>query len=176
MSINLIVIAITTPIVNPRPINKLRPLTIFYVNVQGLIHLRDLKSKVPRLNMKKVHELHGPIFTNKPDIIILKETWLKKSIINCEILPDETYKILRADRSGKTHPSDPSKPKKYRKDGGGILIAHRLDIDIERTEVSLKKVQGEILTVNFKLPSGKKFSVSTFHRVGTLGLENFELV
>ena len=41
--------------------------------------------------------MHGHIFTNKPDIIILKQTWL----LNSEILPDETFKRLRADRSGK---------------------------------------------------------------------------
>ena len=122
--------------------------------------------------MKKVHELNGHIFTIKPDKIILNETWIKKSILNSEILP-ETYKILRADRSGKTHTWDPSKPKIHRR---GILIAHRLDIDLESSEVSLKKVQAEILTVNFKLPSGKKFSFSTFYRVGTLGLKNFELI
>ena len=36
--------------------------------------------------------------------------------------------------------------------------------------------QAEILTVNFKLPTGKSFSVSTFYRVGTLGTENFDSV
>ena len=32
------------------------------------------------------------------------------------------------------------------------------------------------MTVNFKLPTGKKFSFSTFYRVGTLGTANFDLV
>ena len=36
--------------------------------------------------------------------------------------------------------------------------------------------QAEILTVNFKLPTGKIFSVSTFYRVETLGTENFDSV
>ena len=92
---------------------------------------------------------------------------LKNSIFDLEILP-ENFKIIRADRSGKTHPWDPSKPSKFRKFGGGIFIAHRKDIGIESTEVKLIKVQAEILTLNFKLPTGKTFSLSTFYRVGTL--------
>ena len=36
------------------------------------------------------------------------------------------------------------------------------------------KVKAEILTVIFGAPSGKKISVSTFYRVGTLGEENFQ--
>ena len=45
-----------------------------------------------------------------------------------------------------------------------------------KLDVGLVKVQAEILTVNFKLPTGKRFSLSTFYRVGTLGTENFDLV
>ena len=83
---------------------------------------------------------------------------------------------MRTDRSGKTHPWNPCNPKKFRRNGGGVLIAHRRDIDIESTQVGLIKVQAEILTVNFKLPTGNKFSISTLYRVGNLGTENFEAV
>ena len=38
------------------------------------------------------------------------------------------------------------------------------------------KVKAEILTVNFKISSGKRFSLSTFYRVGTLGIENFNMI
>ena len=48
--------------------------------VPGLIDIRDLKSKEPQLSMTKLYELYGHIFTTKPDVIILNETWLKKSI------------------------------------------------------------------------------------------------
>ena len=123
-----------------------------------------------------MHEYNGYIFLNKPAIVILNETWLKKSILDSEVLPKQCYKIFRTDRSGKTHPWDPNNPKKYRKHGGGILIGHRLDIDIESTEVSSVKALAEILTINFKLPSGKKLNISTFYRVGNLGLDNFESV
>ena len=62
----------------PRPISK--PLTVFYNNVQGFINTRDLASVDPPLNMTKIHEFHGFLYTNKPDIVVLNETWLKKSI------------------------------------------------------------------------------------------------
>ena len=38
------------------------------------------------------------------------------------------------DRSNKTHPIDIDSSK-FRKGGGGVLIAHRTDIDIQSTEV-----------------------------------------
>ena len=156
-SINLILIVLATPsIVNPGPNPKARPLTIYYNNVQGLIDIRDLKSKEPQLNMTKLYELHGHIFTTKPDVIILNETWLKKSILDTQVLP-QNYKIRRVDMTVKTHTWDPSH---------GVLIAHRTDIDVESTEVGVIKVQAEILTIILKLPSGKRLSLSTFYRVG----------
>ena len=53
---------------------------------------------------------------------------------------------------------------KFRENGGGVLIAHKTDIDVE------------ILTINLKLPSGKRLSLSTFYRVGNLSPENYESV
>ena len=150
----ILIVLITPSIVNPGPTPSNRPLKIFYNNVQGFINTRDLNSNTPDLNMTKIHEFH------KPDIIILNETWVKKSILDTEVLPERTYIVLRTDRSGKTHPWDPCNPKKFRRNGG-VLIAHRRDIDIESTQVGLIKVQAEILTVNFKLSTGNKFSIST---------------
>ena len=57
-----------------------------------------------------------------------------------------------------------------------VLIAHRTDKDVESTEVGIIKVQAEILTINLKLPSGKRLSLSTFYRVKNLGTENYESV
>ena len=180
--LNFLLVTIINPnLLNPGPGRtnnnvQTRPLKILYKNVQGLINPRDLSSESPPLNMTKLFELQSFIFKHRPDIVVINESWLKCSILNSEILPEESYKIIRCDRSGKTHPYDPSHPKKFRRHGGGVLIAHRKDIGIESTEVGLKKVQAEILTVNFKLPTGKRFSLSTFYRVGTLGTENFDLV
>ena len=93
------------PILNPGPrtVSVNKPLTVFYKDVQGLINARDLASENPPLNMTNIHELHGYLCTNKPDVVILNETWLKKSILDTEILP-HNYKIFRLDRSQKhTH-------------------------------------------------------------------------
>ena len=79
--------------------------------------------------MTKIHEFHGFLYTDKPDIVILNETWLKKSVLDSEILPDG-YKIFRLDRSLKSHPWDQDQPKKFRRNGGGVLIAHRTDLDL----------------------------------------------
>ena len=114
----------------------------------------------------------GFLFRDKPDILILNETWLKKSILDNEILPSN-YKIFRLDRTIASHPWDPNQPKKYRKNGGGVLIAHRNDLDVSSTKISFTKVQAEFLFVVFKLPHGKKFCASTFYRVGNPGVENF---
>ena len=89
-SINIVLLVIcNTSLLNPGP----RQLKVFYNNCQGLINTRDLTSENPPLNVTKLHELHGFLFRNKPDILILNETWLKKSIRDKEILPNN-YKIL----------------------------------------------------------------------------------
>ena len=174
--LNFILVTISNPsLKNPGPINKNRHITVMYNNIQGFINPRDLSSKTPPLNMKKTYELQGYIFKERPDIVILNETWLKNNILDSEIF-HKTYKIFRTDRTGKTHPWDPMHPKKFRKNGGGVLIAHRNDIDCESTEVGLIKVKAELLSINFKLPTGKRLCISTFYRVGTLSTENFELV
>ena len=87
---------------NPGPNNN-RPLSVLYNNVQGLINAGDLASETPPINMTKLHELHGYLYINKPDVLILNETWLKKSILDTEILPS-SYNIIRLDRSIKNSP------------------------------------------------------------------------
>ena len=168
--LNINEITIVNPsLKNPGP----KQISVLYNNIQGLIHPRDVASDEPPLNMTKIHEISGYLFANKPDILILNETWLKKVIKNGQILP-KIYKIKRIDRSAETHPHDPANPRKYRKNGGGIAIAHRRDIKIEGFKFTKCSVQAEILTMNFKLDTGKMFSISTFYRVGNLGPENFD--
>ena len=89
------------------------------------------------------------------------------------MLPDN-YKVFRLDRSLKSHPIDPIRPKKIRKNGGGVLIAHRCDIDISSVKFTKVSVQAELLSVSLKTQCGKKFCISTFYRVGTLGMDNFD--
>ena len=109
--LNMILIVISNcSILNPGP----NSLSVVYNNIHGFINTRDLASETPPLNMTKVHEIHGYIFTHKPDIVILNETWLKRSILSNEVLPDN-YKVFRVDRSLKSHPIDPIRPKNFEK-------------------------------------------------------------
>ncbi len=59
--------------------------------MQGLIPIKDLSLKQPSLNETKIKELNAYIDTNKPDIVILNETWLKNSIANREIISNDLY-------------------------------------------------------------------------------------
>ena len=118
------------------------------------MNTRDLASENHPLNMTKLHELQGFLFSNKLDTLILNETWLKKSVLDDEILPD-SYEIFRLDRTLATHPWDKNQPKKFRKNGCGVLIAHRNDLNITSNKISLVKAQAKLLSVIFKLPNGK---------------------
>ncbi len=169
-SMNRLIVVFTNPsIANPGP----KKLSVLYNNVQGFVNTRDLASDSPPLNMTKGHEINGYIFTNRPDIILMNETWLKQSISSNQILHDN-YKVFRVDRTLKSHPYDASRPKKFRKNGGGVLIAHKSDLNITSCKYSKVNVQAEILSVSFKTKCGKTFCLSTFYRVGTLGVDNFD--
>jgi hypothetical protein len=91
-------------ILNPGPTNFLG---VVFQNVHGLIPFSDLGDDHPNLHESKICELQCFAYQNKPDIIVLNETWLKSSIHDNEILSPDLYKIFRLDRSMKTHPPDP---------------------------------------------------------------------
>ena len=102
LSVNRALIVISnTSILNPGPTNTV---SVFYQNIQGLIPFSNLADNSPNLDVTKVAELQCSINLNKPDIIILNETWLKSSILDTEIFSTETYKVFRLDRSKSTHP------------------------------------------------------------------------
>ena len=98
-------------------------LTIYYQNVQGLIPFSELDKKHPNLDQTKILELQSYIYENNPDAIVLNETWLKNSILDEEIIPSNEYKIYRWDRTEFSHPPDPNNRLRYRRNGGGVLIA-----------------------------------------------------
>ena len=176
VSFNLIMIGMTIPnISNPGPLNDLK---VLYHNVNGFINLRD-KSPCPSFYTSKLNDFHGHIFTEKPDVIILNETWLKSSILDSEIFPNNSYKVFRRDRSNLSHPSDPENQKKFRKLGGGVLIAFRSDLDVKTTVHKIKtggSARAEILSAVLKSGSGRGVCFSTLYRVGTLGAENLKEV
>ena len=66
---NIMLIIISNPsLLNPGPV-RTSPLTILYENVQGLINTNDLASEAPPLNMTKLLEFYGYLYTHKPDIL-----------------------------------------------------------------------------------------------------------
>ena len=106
----------------PAPRDSSKNLLVFYQNVQGLIPFSSLPDPHPNLDRTKIFELQAYISKNIPVIVILNETWLKPTILNSELF-SEAYDIFRLDRSPKSHPPDPLDPKKFRRNGGGVLIA-----------------------------------------------------
>ena len=58
------------------------------------------------------------------------------------------------DRSQLTHPADPSNPQKYRKYGGGVLIAIRSDIDASIKRLSMRK-GAEIVAIELDIGGNK---------------------
>ena len=107
----------------------------------------------------------------KPDIVIYNETWLKNSISDSEVLPTNTYKVFRLDRTSYTHPPDPNNRKKFRTNGGGVLIGIKHDLDIVSKEIPIK-CRAEILSIELSDKIGRKSIISSLYRVGTLGSEN----
>ena len=82
--------------------------------------------------------------------------------------------MYRSDRSQLTHPADPNNPRKFRKFGGGVLIAVRSDIEASIKRLSMRK-GAEIIAIELDI-GGRKFVFCTVYRVGTLGDENHESI
>ena len=117
-------------IVNPGPTPHTHyssNFSVLYFDAQGLydpIHLR--------LFSDKMASFQSYVFENKPSVIAVNETWFNKEVHDNEVLPNNSYKIYRLDRSLKTHPFDENNPKKIRKNGGGVIIAIRSDLNVYR--------------------------------------------
>ena len=99
---------------------------------------------------------------------MLNETWLKPSINSTEILPGNSYKVFRIDRSLETHPPDLEDPKKFKKSGGGVLIAVKNSLNLHPKLIT-STAKAEIISIELTLPNKKRLTVSTPYRVGTLG-------
>ena len=148
-------------------------LSIYYQNVQGLIPFSHVGKSHPIFNDAKLIELHHYVESHIPDIVILNETWFKESINDNEILPSNLYTIFRRDRSLESHPTDIDNPKKFRRNGGGILIAINNSLAASFKIIPLK-CKAEMLAVEIVLENKTKIIISTCYRVGTLGLNNAE--
>ena len=178
VSMNLLLIIISnTSILNPGPKNqhnqqKVTNISVLYHNARAFMSFDPkLPNNPPILNISKVIDFQAYIFQHEPDIIIINESWLNSTINSNEILPNQSYKVFRLDRSSKTHPFDISKPKKFRKNGGGVLIAVRNNLDIRSTKVE-SNFKAEILSIVLSMSNRKKICISTCYRVGSLEAEN----
>ena len=169
-SLVFLIVISNISLLNPGP-QTIQGLNCFFHNIHGLVTYNTLGLTSPDLKITKILELQAYIFENKPDIIILNETWLKPAIKSEEIIPGGSYKILRRDRSSDSHPTDPLNPKKFKVNGGGVLIAVKNSLDLH-PKVIASKSQAEILSIEVTLSNKKKVSLSTLYRVGTLGLPN----
>ena len=136
--------------------------------LQGLIPIKDLTLKQPSLNITKICELNAYININRPHVIILNETWLKKSVY--EIIKNKNFSIFRNDRTQFSHPSYQNNPKKFKIFGGGVLIEIRSDIQADIKHLSGRK-GAEILAIEVSI-DGKKFVFCTVYRVGNLDEPN----
>ena len=97
---------------------------------------------------------------------------MKQSIKDNEILPDSCYKIFRVERSNDSHPPDPNNPSLYRRNGGGVLLVIRSDLDVTSKIVKLK-CNAKILTLNkITVDNRTTFYFCTCYRAGTVGLTN----
>ena len=69
-----------------------------------------------------------------------------------------------------SHPSDPNNPNKFRKLGGGVLIAIRSNIQADIKRLSVRK-GAEIVAIEVTIDN-KKFVFCTVYRVGNLDEPN----
>ena len=167
----LIIIICNTSLLNPGP-TKVKGLNCYFQNVQGLITFSSLGKPFPDLNITKISEFQTHIFSTSPDLIILNETWLKPSITDNEILPSDLYKIFRVDRSALSHSTDPANPKRFKTNGGGVLIGVKNALNLNPKIVNYS-CKAEVISLELTLPNRKKICISTLYRVGTLAQENF---
>ena len=167
--LNLYLIIIYNPsIVNPGPVNNnLGSLSVYYQNVQGLIPFSSLSDKNPKFDETKICELQNYIYESLPDVLILNETWLKPSIDNSEIFPSHLYHTFKSDRSQNTHPRDYTNPKKFRQNGGGVLISIKKSLSLMKNKIECK---AELLAVELVLEDKSKIIIVTCYRVGTSGI------
>ncbi|NRB82045.1 MAG: endonuclease/exonuclease/phosphatase family protein, partial [Saccharospirillaceae bacterium] len=170
--INLILVIIVNPsLLNPGPTK----LSVYYQNVQGLIPFSHLHEDHPNLDHTKILELNSYISQHKPDIVVLNETWLKKTINDNEIIQCHNYKIFRTDRSTVTHPPDPTNISRCKRNGGGVMIAVRSDIDGVSKKLKLNDGT-EMSAMELTLANKSKLIFCTCYRVGTLGLNNHRII
>ena len=96
--------------------------------------------------------------------------WLKPSIDSSEIFPSHLYHTFRSDRSHDTHPRDCNNPKKFRENGGGVLISINSNLSLMVNKIDVK-CKAELIAVELVLEDKSKIIIVTCYTVGTLGID-----
>ena len=105
--LNLVLIVLcNTSLLNPGPGGSHNHISIMYQNVRGFVPFSGLgKSNMP-LDTGKILDFQSKVYRNKPDVIILTETWLSNEHFSNEILPDDYTKYTgRIGPKGRIHPT-----------------------------------------------------------------------
>ena len=158
-TINLFLIVITTPsIVNPGPQIE-NPLKVAYCNAQGFIMMSSMKSNQPIFQTNKLLDFQSHLHHDKPDFVVLNETWLNEHINSNEIVDEQYYKCFRLDRSIE------DKLKYNKVGGGGVMILCRQDLDVDMKLININ-CKLPILSIEIKFKDKSKFCLSTFYRYG----------
>ena len=160
--LNLILIVLTTPsIVNPGPYHTSNPtnLKVVYCNAQGFIMMSSIRGNQPILQTNKLLDFQSFIHTEKPDIVIVNETWLNEHINSNELVNEQYYRCFRSDRSTE------DKQKYCKKGGGGVIILSRQDIDITTRNINIQCTL-PIVSIEIKFKDNSKICLSTFYRYG----------
>ena len=117
--------------------NIFKPLRLLNINCRSL------------RNKDRVAELHTIIDRVRPDILVLTETWLDKSITASSIIPDHLNMTpYKADR--------PDQP------WGGVMIA--VSNEFISTEVPELKTDCESIWISINLAGAKKLLVCAYYR------------
>ena len=153
LNITLIIVS-NCSLLNPGPTGT-DSIKVFYQNIHGFLTFSSLGQENSTLNITKLIELQAYIKNFHPDILVINETWLKSSILDNEIFPDKNYTVYRLDRNSNTHPPCPNNTKKFRKNGGGVLIAVSNNLDMTPKLVKID-TRTEILFITLKLKGTKK--------------------
>ena len=167
-SINLILIIIATPsIVNPGPAQN--SLSVAYCNAQGFILMNSIGGSQPIFQTNKLLDFQNFVFSEKPDVVIVNESWLNCHINSNEIIEEKYYKMFRFDRQ------ENDKKRYKKKGGGGVFILVKQDLDIKTKLACVRNPHSlPIVSVEIKFSDSSKVVLSTFYRYGYSGKETLE--
>ena len=168
--INLTLIVLVTPsIVNPGPSNRssVQPdIKVAYCNAQGFILMSSIRGNQPIFQTNKLLDFQSFLHIEKPDIVVVNETWLNEHINNNEIVDEQYYKCYRSDRSTE------DKLKYNKKGGSGVIILCRQDLDIKTKLIDIHS-NLPIISIEIKFKDNTKICLNTFYRYGYSDLAAF---